>query len=112
MARRSGLLRAIAQAQREAERKRIAQTRAQTQAAKTAAQAQKAYQRAQIADQKERARLYAESRAAQVAMQSDELESDIIRLNNLLLEALSIDSFIDFHRLKETPNLPVFNPGN
>ncbi len=44
-------------------------------------------------------------------MQNDELESDIIRLNNLLLESLSIDSFIDFHRLKETPNLPVFNPG-
>lgn len=111
MARRSGLVRAIAQAQREAERKRIAQERAQTQAAKAAAQAQKAYQRAQIADQKERARLYAESRAAQVAMQNDELESDIIRLNNLLLEALSIESFIDFQKLKETPNLPVFNPG-
>jgi restriction system protein len=98
-------------ARREAERKRIAQERAETQAAKAAAQAQKAYQRAQIADQKARARLYIESQAAQVAMQNDELESDIIRLNNLLLEALSIDSFIDFQKLKETPNLPVFNPG-
>ncbi len=111
MARRSSLLRSIAQKQREAERNRIAQQRAQTQAAKAAAQAQKAYQRAQIADQKERARLYAESRAAQVAMQNEELESDIIRLNKRLLEALSVDSFIDFEKLKETPNLPYFNPG-
>ncbi len=77
MARRSSLFRSIAQKQREAERIRIAQERAQTQAAKAAAQAQKAYQRAQIADQKERARLYAESRAADVAKLNEELESDI-----------------------------------
>src|SRR5690348_13022703 len=102
MTRRSGLLRSIAQAQREAERKRQAQARAQTQAAKAAAQAQKAYERAQIADQKERARLYAESRTAYVAELNDELDSDVTLLNNLLLEALPIDSFIDFHKLKET----------
>jgi restriction system protein len=108
MARRSSLLRAIAQTQREAERKRLAQARAQTQAAKAAAKAQKAYERA---DQKERARLYAESRAAQVAMQNEELERDVMRLNNLLLEALSKDSFLDFQTLKQPPNFPVFNPG-
>lgn len=90
MARRSGLVRAIAQAQREAERMRIDQERAQTQAAKAAAQAQKAYQRAQIADQKERARLYAESRAAQVAMQNDELEL------NICLETLQSPSACSF----------------
>jgi restriction system protein len=111
MTRRSGIFRAIAQAQREAERKSLAQARAQTQAAKAAAQAQKAYERAQIADQKESARLYAESRVDQVAMQNQELESDIRRLGNLLIEALSLDSFLDFQKLKEPPNLPIFNPG-
>jgi len=104
MTRRSSLLRAMAQAQREAERKRLAQARAQT-------QAQKAYERAQIADQKERAKLYTESRVDQVTMQNEELEGDIIRLDNLLLETLSIDSFLDFQKLKEQPNLPIFNPG-
>src|SRR6266699_21260 len=104
MTRRSSLLRAMAQAQREAERKRLAQARAQT-------QAQKAFERAQIADQKERAKLYTESRVDQVTMQNEELEGDIIRLDNLLLETLSIDSFLDFQKLKEQPNLPIFNPG-
>ena len=111
MARRSSLLRAIAQAQREAERKHLAQARTQTQVAKAAAQAQKAYERAQIADQKERARLYLESRTAQVAMQNEELERDVMRLNNLLLETLSNDSFLDIQSLKQSPNFPVFNPG-
>jgi len=109
--RRSSKLRAIAQAQREAERRHLAQVRAQTQAAKAAAQTRKAYERAQIADQKERARLYAESRIDQVAMQNEELERDILRFDNLLLETLSIESFLDFQKLKEQPNLPIFNPG-
>jgi hypothetical protein len=56
MARRSGLLHAIVQAQREAEKKRVAQLReierAQTQAAKAAEKARKEYERAVAADQK------------------------------------------------------------
>ena len=58
MARRSGLLHAIAQAQREAERNRKAQLhemeRAQNEAARAAEKARKDYERAVTADQKER----------------------------------------------------------
>ncbi len=62
MARRSGFLHAMVQAQREAERKRTTQLRemakAQTQAARTAEKARKDYERAIVANQKERDRLY------------------------------------------------------
>ena len=52
MARRRGFVRTMAQAQRDAERSRIAQQRAQTQAAKAAIAAQKAYQSALNADRR------------------------------------------------------------
>ncbi len=89
MTRRRGSLYARAQAQRDAEKKRLAQ--AQTQAARAADRAQKAYLAAQIADQKERARLYTESRVAQVALQNEQLESVIAQLERLLTESLAND---------------------
>ena len=67
MARRGGIIHALNQAQREAERQQKAYLRAQAQAVRAYEQAQKAYERATAADQKEKARLYAESRAAQAA---------------------------------------------
>ena len=115
MARRSGFLHALAQAQRGAERVRIAQSRMQTQlqtqAARTAEKARKEYERAQLADQKERVRLYTESRLAQVNLQNEQLDQAITCLTNILREALSIDSFIDLKTLKQAPEYPVFNPG-
>ena len=115
MAPRSGIVRAIVRAQREAERRHLAQQRLQaqlqTQAARAAAQAQKAYEQAQRVDQKERARLYTESRIAQVSLQNEQLDQYVARLGNLLSEALVIDSFIDVHTLKQVPERPVFNPG-
>src|SRR5712692_3444823 len=115
MARRSGILRTLVQAQREAERRRVAQlrqqTQLQTQAAKTAEKARKDYERALLADQKERARLYSESRIAQVNLQNEQLDQIIARLSNILIEALSVDSFIDLQTLKQVPEYPVFNPG-
>ena len=93
----------IAQAQRELERMRLFQQRLeasrQTQAARAAASAQKAYEQALYADQKERARLYTESRIAQVSWQNELLERYVTRLGNLLSEALYIDSFIDLQSL-------------
>ena len=77
MARRSGLLHAIAQAQLEAERKQKAQPREMNQAARAAEKARKDYERAVTADQKERARLYTESRIAQVNYQNEQLEQQI-----------------------------------
>src|SRR3989454_319000 len=115
MTRRSSFLHAIVQSQREAERRRKAQMRAQaqarTQAAQTAEKAQKAYLAAQKADQKERARLYTESRVAQVVLENEQLESDIAQLERLLTESLANDEFINFEALKQTPNIPYFNPG-
>ncbi len=115
MARRSGILRTLVQAQREAERRRVAQlrqqTQLQTQAAKTAEKARKDYERALQADQKERARLYTESRIAQVNLQNEQLNQNITQLGNILTDALSIDSFINLQTLKQDPERPVFNPG-
>src|SRR6266700_3570996 len=129
MARRSVFLYAIAQAQRDAERRRVAQMRTQTQVAREAERAQRAYlsmqkaqqrafldlqkaeQKALAEEQKERDRLYTESRTAQVALQNEQLENDVARLGNLLTESLSIDDFIDFAMLKQVSNIPPFNPG-
>jgi restriction system protein len=115
MARRSGILRTLVRAQREAERERLAQQRLQaqrqTQAAKSAAQAQKAYEQALHANQKERAWLYTESRIAEVGWQNELLDRYITRWGNLLNDALFIDSFIDVQTLKQVPERPVFNPG-
>lgn len=115
MVRMRGLVYAAVRAQREAERKRAAQMRAlataQTQAAKEAEKARKAYESALHADQKERARLYTESRVAQTNLQNEQLEQEVARLNTLLIDALSIDSFIYLQSLKQPVLLPTFNPG-
>ncbi len=115
MARRSGFLHAMMQAQRQAERNRItqinAQQKAQSQIAKAAAKAQKDYENAVKSDQKERARLYVESRIAQVDVQNEQLEQDVARLNNLLIEALAKDPFLDLNTLKQPSNFPLFSQG-
>ena len=115
MARRSGFVRRMAQAQRDAERRRTAQqhavAKAQTQAAKAAIAAQKAYQSALNVDKKERERLYTESRIAKVNLQNEQLEQQIKRLEDLLSDACSTNSYIDLQTLKQPLNLPAFNPG-
>ena len=115
MSRRSGFLHAMAKAQRDAERRKVAQLHAQqqlqTQIAKQAAQAQKAYLASQIADQKERARLYTESRIAEVALQNEQLESEVAQLEHLLIASLPIDNFVNLETLKQPLNMPPFNPG-
>src|SRR5260221_10645999 len=111
MARRSGLFHALIQAERAAERSHMAQMREQAQAARAAEKARKDYERALQADQKERARLYSESRIAQVNLQNDQLDQIIARLSNILIEALSVESFIELQTLKQVPEYPVFNPG-
>ena len=115
MTKRSGFVRTLVKAQHDAERRQATQLRQQaqiqTQAAKAAEKARKDYERAQQADQKERARLYAESRIAQVDLQNEQLNQDMNRLSGILTEALSIDSFINLQTLKQVPEFPVFNPG-
>ncbi len=115
MARRSGLVHALARAQRDAEKKRLAHYREmdklQSKAAKEAEKAKKAYEQAKTADQKERARLYVESRIAQVNYQNEQLEQQVKLLESLLVRSLSLDTYIDIQSLKQAPNLPIFNPG-
>ncbi|GCE23402.1 restriction endonuclease [Dictyobacter kobayashii] len=111
MARKNSLINTRARIQKEAARKQKAQQLTQTQAAKAAEKARKAYENAQKADQKERARLYTESRIAQVNLQNEQLEQVIASFNNLLADALKIDSFIMWETLKQPLNLPTFNPG-
>ena len=48
---------------------------------------------------------------AQVDLQNEQLNQDIIQLSGILTEALSIDSFINLQTLKQVPEFPVFNPG-
>jgi len=107
MARRSRLSHALVQAQREAKMSYMLQK----QRARAAEKARKDYERALLADQKERARLYSESRIAQVNLQNEQLDQISAHLSNILIEALSVDSFIDLQTLKQVPEYPVFNPG-
>ncbi len=115
MTRRGGFVRAVAQAQRETERRKRQQTlnsiKAQSQAAKIAEQTKKAYERASAAEQKERARLYTESRLAHVNLQNEELEQAMMRLNSVLTDALAVQHFLDVQTLKSPLPNPVFTPG-
>jgi restriction system protein len=117
MARRKSFMSMMAQAAREAERQRERELRRQTQLAKEAERAQKAYLRAieqkarldakeQKALEKEQARLYVDSRVAQVALQNEQLEKEIEQLNSILSATLSIDDFLDFTKLRKIK--PVF----
>ena len=115
MTRRGGFVRAVAQAQRETERRKRQQAlnwiKAQSQAAKTAEQTKKAYERASAAEQKESAQLYAESRLAHVNLQNEELEQVITRLNSVLTDALAVQHFLDVQTLKPPLPNPVFTSG-
>ncbi len=104
MARRGSRLQAMVRAQREAEKTRAA-------AAKSAEKARKEDEKAQVTEQKEQARLYTESRAAQVQWQNEQLEQQIQTLEHMLSNALSVDPSIDIQSLKQTPQIPPFNPG-
>ncbi len=110
MTRRSRL-----QAQRMAEKKRADQLnkmkKEQTKAFEDAKKAQKDYEKARITNQKEQAKLYIESRVAQVQLQNEQLEQQIKSLEHILLDAYSVDPYIDIQTLKQTSTLPPFDPG-
>lgn len=111
MARSRGLTNTFAQQQREAERRQKEQQRAQAQAAREYERAKKDYERAVVADQKERARLYAESRAAEAAMQTDEVTRAAEALEHLLASTLAVDDHFDLASLKQQPTIAPFDAG-
>jgi len=112
MARRSSLLTAMKQSARAAERAR----KQQMASAKRADRAHDAYLKAlerqsaaeAKAEAKERARLYTESRTAQVDLQNEELEQEIKQLNELLAATLPVDDYLDWETLKKA--LPEIKP--
>jgi len=116
MTKRGGFVRAMAQAQKEAERKREQQARAlqkaQSEGAKAVVQAKKAKEDALKAEKKERDRLSAEAGIAQVNLQNEELEQSMLRLATLLTDALKIQHFFDVQTLKQPLPNPVFTPGS
>jgi restriction system protein len=122
MSRKKGFIATLAQMQYEADKHRLQQLKAQSQAFKAAQQAQMTYQRAQAqaqemqrrslaAEQKERERLYYESQAARANWQNAELEQKLAQFQTLLQDTLAVDDYYDLNQLKEQPNLPQFQPG-
>jgi len=112
------LLSTIAAAQRDANRARAARSRAQVAAVAQAQRAQAAavreaeraraaLDRAARADARERARLYAESRAADVAAYNARIEQTLSDLSSILATALATDAHIDLDSLKQPPALPA-----
>ena len=110
------LLSTIAKAQRDAARAQAARNRARaaavrqadrahTTAVRQANQARVAYERAARADEKERARLYSEARAADVAADNSALEDQVRDLESLLTATLAVDDHIDLDSLKQPPQL-------
>jgi restriction system protein len=106
MARRRSYVSTFAQIQREAARAQAAQVRAQTAARKEAERARTAYLKARAADEKERKRLYAESRAAEVAAKNDDLEAEIAALQDLLTAILKVNNQVSFSSLKKPAVVP------
>lgn len=110
MARRQGLIATMARMQREADRARVVRERNAARTAHDAQRARAARAREQLADQKERARLYAASRAEDVAADNAQLEADVAALENVLASTLDVDDFLDLEGLKQPLVLPQFDP--
>ena len=111
MPRRRTFVANMAQAQRNAERGRAAQYRAQMAAVKSAEAAHRAYERAKASDERERKRLYAEARLADVELSNADLAEQVRALEHLLLDSLKTDPYVDLDKLKLPPTLPVWEPG-
>ena len=111
MGRNRGFTGVLIQMQRQAERDARTRAAAQRRASVDAARARRAYERAQASDQKERARLYTESRIADVAALNERLADDVAAMEGLLGDTLQLGDFLDFESLKETVRRPTFDPG-
>ena len=118
MARRSGFLSAMMLIQRSAARAarasaaaQNARIRAANQAARAAERAARAAERASATDERERARLYAEQKVDEAEAKNEQLNELMDRLESLLAESLAIEHVVDLDRLKEHPEVPVFQPG-
>lgn len=85
--------------------------RAHAAAVREAERARRAFERAQVADERERKRLYAESRAADVAAANEGLEQRVEELSTLLASGLEIDPYVNLAALKRPAIMPTWEHG-
>jgi restriction system protein len=111
MARRSSFVGTLSQIQREADRYRAAQLRADQAAARAAERAQREYERAQAATEKERQRLYVEARLAEVEADNENLQQTVRELQSLLVGSLTAEHAVDFALLRHVHRATPFDPG-
>ncbi|MDB5059653.1 MAG: restriction endonuclease [Chloroflexi bacterium] len=111
MSRRGGVLRAVAQAQRAAEREQRAQIQAATRALRDNERARLQQERARAVDERERRRLYVEERVASVDEYNERLNEQVSSLNTLLADSLKSSGEFSLDRFKRSAQLPVFDPG-
>ncbi len=111
MARGGGLIRAFIHVQRANQRLALQEQRRQKALVREAERAQRAAERARAANEKEQARLYVESRLAEVESKNEDLRDAVSQLESLLDEALRTDSLLDFEKMKEPLVIPKFDSG-
>lgn len=103
-------------AYKQLERRQLEEQRAQEKLAKINAQAAKQREREQAKRdkemEKERARIYTESRLAEVELRNAELEAKIGELEAILHATLSVDDYIDLSTLKQKPDITPFTLPN
>lgn len=95
MARRTGVLAALARAQREAERRQVQRTRAE--------------QRARLDRQRTVAVDYEQRRRAAALTQTEELEQVVADLSNVLGATLDVDDYLDLRSLHPVPTPTPFD---
>jgi restriction system protein len=110
--RRSTVLGALAQAQRQSQQTQAARQRAHLQAQRAAERQRREAERARARDDKERAHFHAEARQAEADQANQDLESRVGELGGLLAAALSVDGWVDFEALKRAPMTAPFEPGS
>ncbi len=110
MARRRGVLATLVQMQREAERDRERRARAVARAQRDAERATAARRCGAVQDQKLRDRLYAEDRTREAADDTAQLERQVEVLQGVLAATLGVDDYLDLEALKQASPSPVFDP--
>jgi len=110
MARRRGVLAALVQMQREAERERERRVRAAARSQRDANRAAAVHTRATMQDQRLKDRLYAEDRTREAAEDTAQVERQIEVLQSVLSATLHVDDYLDLEALKRPPQHPVFDP--
>ena len=111
MARRTGILHAMAETQRAVERERKARERQLIQAQREADREKREKERAKRAAEKERRQIYLEIREMETVERNEDLAAGIAALEGILTHTLSIDDALNFNTLRVTPQIPPFNPG-